>query len=83
MGYADDTTFYAAIRRPLSCPQVIESLYQDTVEINFWCLKRHMRLNSKKTKSMVVSWSRPITTCYGDLTLGGAVLDKVNGLRTL
>ena len=35
-----------------------------------------MRLNPKKTKSMVVS--RPLTSApdYGDLTLGGAELEE-------
>ena len=34
-----------------------------------------MRLNSKKTKSIVVGWSRTITPGYGDLILDGAVLE--------
>ena len=29
VGYADDTTFYAVIPRPLSCLQVMESMNQD------------------------------------------------------
>ena len=42
-----------------------------------------MRLNPKKTKSMVVSPSQTIAPDYGDLTLGGAELVEVKGLRIL
>ena len=55
MGYADDTTNYAVIRGPPLPPQVMVSLKQDLAVINSWCLNWHMRLNIKKTKSMVVS----------------------------
>ena len=34
MGYADDTTIYAVIPRPLSPPQVMESLTQDLAALN-------------------------------------------------
>ena len=75
VGYADDTTIYAVISKPLSCHQVLESINQDLAAINSWRLKWNMRLNSKKTKSMVGSWSRTIAPGYGDLTLGGAELE--------
>ena len=42
-----------------------------------------MRINSKKTKSMGVSRSRTIAPGYGDLILGGAVLEEVKRLRIL
>ena len=48
-GYEDDTTSYAVIPRLFSRPQVMESLNQDLVALNSWCLKWHMKLNSKKT----------------------------------
>ena len=50
VGYTDDTirTIYAVIPRPLSHPQVMESLNQDLAAINSRCLKWHVRLNSKK-----------------------------------
>ena len=83
MCYADDTTIYAIIPRPLSRPQVMELLNQDLAASNFWCLKWHMRLNPKKTKSMVVSRSRTSAPGYDDLTLGGAELEKVKSLRIL
>ena len=54
--YADDTTIYAVVPRPLSRPHVMESLNQDLAAINSWCLW-HMRFSPKKTKFMVVSRS--------------------------
>ena len=36
---ADDTMNSAVIPTPLSCPQVMESLNQNLVAINSWCLK--------------------------------------------
>ena len=72
-GYADDTTtIYAVTPRLLSRPQVMESLNQNLAIINSRCLKWHMRLNSKNTKSMVVGRSGTNVACHGDLTLGAA-----------
>ena len=42
-----------------------------------------MRLNSKKTKSIVVSRSLIIAPGYGVLILNGAVLEKEKSLRIL
>ena len=39
VGYADDTTNCAVIPRPISRPQVMESLNQGLAAINSWCLK--------------------------------------------
>ena len=61
----------------------MKSLNQDLTEINYWCLKCHMRLNPKKTKPVVVSRSRTIAPGYGDLTLSGAELEELKGLRLL
>ena len=41
----------------------------------------HMRLNTKKTKSIVVSRSLTIAPSYGGLTLGSAKLEELNILR--
>ena len=42
-----------------------------------------MRLNHKKTKSMVIIRSRTSAPDYGDITLGGAELEEVKGPRIL
>ena len=83
VGYANNTTIHATIPRPLSHPQVMESLNQDLAAIDCWCLKWHMRLYSKKTKSMVVNRPRTHVPVYGDLTLGVAKLDEAKSLRVL
>ena len=74
--YADDNTMYAVILKPLSLPQVMESLNQVLATTYSWCLKRHRRLNPKKTISMVLDQSRIYAPGYGDFTLGGAELEK-------
>ena len=80
--YADDTTIYAVILRPLSGSQLMEWLNEDFIAaINSLCLKWHLRLNPKKTKSMVVSRSRTIAPCYGNLTLDGAELEELTSLH--
>ena len=55
----------------------MESLNRDLVAIHSWRLKWHLRLKSKKTKSMAVSrsWSR--APSYGDLTLIVAELEEL------
>ena len=66
VNYSDDTAIYALILRPLSRSQGIDSLNHDLVAINSY---RHMRLNPKKMRFMVVSRSWIIAPGYGDLTL--------------
>ena len=73
----DDTAIYAGTSRPLSRPQVMESLNQDLTAINSWCLKWHIRLNPKKTKSLVIKTSRIIAPGYGDLSLGSSELEEL------
>ena len=51
--------------------------------IEFWCLRWHLRLNLKNTKSMGVSRSRTDAPGYGILTLGGTELEEVKSLRIL
>ena len=61
----------------------MESLNKDLAVINSWCLKWHMRLNIKKTKSVVVSRSRTIAPGYGDLSFDGTELEELKSLRIL
>ena len=61
----------------------MESLNLNLVAIHSWCLKWHMRLNPKKTKSMAVSRFRTIAPGHGDLTIAGDELEEVKGLRIL
>ena len=64
------------------------SLSDGIAELRFgdnwsWCLKWHLRLIPEKAKSMVVSRSRTYSCSYGDLTVGGAELEKVKSRRIL
>ena len=85
MGYANDPMIYAVIPRPLSRLQVMESLNQNLTANDSWCLKwyMYMRLNHRKLKFMVVSWSRINALGYGDLIIDGADLEEVKTLRVL
>ena len=73
-------SYCLTIPRPLSGPQVMESVNQDLAAIDSWCLKWYTTLNPKKTKSMVLSRSLTNASCYGDLALSGAVFKKVKSL---
>ena len=79
--YADDTTIFAVIRRPILRFQVIESLNQELAAVYFWCLKWHMRLNFKKTKSKVNSRFPIYAPGYYDLTLVSAELEQLRSLH--
>ena len=50
---------------------------------NCQCLKWHMKLNPKKTQSVVVIRSQTSSSGYGDLTIGGAELEKLKTLHIL
>ena len=83
VGNADDTAIYAVIHRLLSRPQVMEPLNQNLTAIHFWCLKQNMKLNVRKTKSVMVNRSWTYAPGNGDLTVGGKELQEVKGLRIL
>ena len=75
VGYANDTTIYAVFPRPLSRPQVVESLNQDLAAVHSWCLKWHIRLTPRKTKSMMVNSLRPMLPAMVISTFGGEELE--------
>ena len=62
---------HAFISRPLWRPQGMKSVKQDLATIDSWYLNWHMRLNPKKTMSVLVCWPG-----YCDLSLGGAELRR-------
>ena len=78
--FAINTTICAVIPRPVSRPQVLKLLNLNLTVTNSWCLKRHMLLNHKKTKSTVVRGSRTIAIGYGNLTLSGADIEEAKSL---
>ena len=67
--YADVTTIYAVISRLLLCPLVIKSLIHNLVAVHSRCFKWHMRLNPKKTRSMVLAGLGPMLSAIVILLL--------------
>ena len=87
--YADGTTIYTVIPKPILLLQLMESLNRDLAAIKSCCIKWHMKFNLKKIiqvnrdrLTMVVNRSRTIVPDYGDHTLI-AELEEVENLRTL
>ena len=66
VGCADDTAIYAVLPRLFLRPRVKKSLNQDLATIYSFRLMWHIKLNPKKTKSMMVSRSRTYAFGYGD-----------------
>ena len=77
VGYAGDTTMHAGISILFLLLQGMESLNQNVVAINSWCLKWHMRLNPEQINSVAISRSRTSALGYGDLIVGSAELEEV------
>ena len=55
--YADDSTLTAVVPSPGALVTVAESLNRVLVRVNAWCDLWGMKLNSSKTKTMIVSRS--------------------------
>ena len=57
---------------------VAESLSRDLVKDSEWCDHRGIKLNARKTKTMIVSRSRTMQSQLSELTIGGTVLMESN-----
>ena len=62
VAYADDATLLAVVPSPDMRPSVSESLNRDLAKINEWCQWWGMKMNPRKTQSMIVSRSRNHST---------------------
>ena len=62
VAYADDATLLAVVPSPDMRPSVSESLNRDLAKINEWCKWWGMKMNPRKTQSMIVSRSRTNST---------------------
>ena len=58
IGYADDPTLMAVMPSPGVRVAVAESLIRDLGKVSEWCDLWGMKLNARKTKTMIVSRSR-------------------------
>ena len=62
---------------------VAESLSRDPVKVSEWCVLWGIKLNTSKTKTMIVSRSRTMHPQTPALTIGGTVLKESNDLVIL
>ena len=74
--FADDTLLY----RPIKSPNDEQQLQHDINQIQLWCDVNKMKLNTKKTKVMRISWSTSVEPNY---TLNGTQLDVVSEYKYL
>ena len=58
IGFADDSTLVAVVPSPAIRVTVAESLVRDLGRVSEWCDLWGMKLNTSKTKTMIVSRSR-------------------------
>ena len=83
VAYADDATLIAVIPSPDHRLLVSESLNRDLARINEWCSLWGMKLNPKKTQSMIVSRSRTLNPSHPDLSIGNDVLVTCDSFKIL
>ena len=82
-GYADDSTLMAVVPSPGEKVAVSESMNRDLNRVRVWCNLRGMKLNTSKTKTMIVSRSRTVYPLLTPSTLDGTVLKECADLVTL
>ena len=73
----------AVVPSPSARVAVAESLNRDLVRVNAWCDLWRMKLNTSKTKTMVVSRSRTMHPQSLPLTIDGTVLKESDDLDIL
>ena len=83
IGYANDSTLIAVVPSPGVRVTVAGSLRRDYVKVSEWCDLWGMKLNSSKTKTMIVSRSRTMRPKSPALTIGGTVLKESDDLVIL
>ena len=81
--YADDTTLLAVVRSPEMRSQVAMSLNRDLERISQWCSRWGMRLNSSKTKTLLISRSRTNEPPHPPLLVGNTLLAESEFLTIL
>ena len=87
IGYADDSTLMAVVPSPCGVRvAVAESMIRDLGRVCEWCDLWEMKLNARKTKTMIVSRSRtmhPQSIKLSPLTIGGTILKESDDLVIL
>ena len=80
IGYADDSTLMVVVPSPVVRVAVTESLIRDLGRVSEWCDLWGMKLNARKTKTMIVSRSRKLHPQSPPLTIDGTVLKESDDL---
>ena len=83
VAYADDATLLAVIPSPDMRLSVSESINRDLAKINEWCKQWGMKMNPKKTQSMILSRSRTIHPQHPDLYIDNEPLTTNNSFKIL
>ena len=81
--YADDSTLLCTIRSPADRIAASDSLCRDLRKIQLWCQRWGMKLNGKKTKSLIVSRSRTVDPLHIPISISGIVVDNSEHLTLL
>ena len=81
--YADDTTLVAVVRSPEMRNQVASSLDRDLERVRNWYSRWGMKLNSTKTKTLLVSRSRTNNPPHPPLSVGNTFLAESEFLTIL
>ena len=83
IGYADDTTFMTVVPSQGVRVEVAESRICGLCRISEWCDHWGMKLNARKTKTMIVSRSRTMHPQSPPLTIGRTVVMESDDLVIL
>ena len=83
IGYAADSTLMAVVSSPGIRVVVAESLIHDLGRVSDWYDLWGMKLNTSKTKTMIISRSRTMHPQSQPLTIGGSVLKESDDLVIL
>ena len=83
VAYADDATLLSVVPSPDLRPSVSESLNRDLKKINDWCKRWGMKLNPRKTQSMIVSRSRTVNPLHPELLIDNVPLTTDDSFKIL
>ena len=81
--YADDSTLMCSVRSPDDRVAASDSLCKDLCKFQQWCKQWGMKLNAKKTKSLIVSRSRTVNPPHPQVLVSGCPIDNSDHLTIL
>ena len=81
--YADDSTLMCSVRSPDDRVAASDSLCRDLSKIQQWCKRWGMKLNTKKTKSLIVSRSRTVNPLHPLVSVNGCPINNSDHLTIL